>query len=117
MTNSVYHIQFCAMSPGLVLNMETAGPFLGSDIGRRAGGESSSRRGSECSRSGESSCSIVSHQLGTDLTRRGSSCSRIANECSSLGDMAQDEICVMQHGTIFTEMGPKNKNKKCCISK
>ncbi|XP_069690640.1 uncharacterized protein [Periplaneta americana] len=80
------------------------GLFLGSDIGRRIGveslsrrgSESSSRRGSECSRSGDSICSNLSRQLGSDLVRRGSNCSRMGSECSSLGDIAEDEIRVLQ---------------------
>ncbi|KAJ4442698.1 hypothetical protein ANN_04287 [Periplaneta americana] len=85
---------------------EFHGLFLGSDIGRRIGveslsrrgSESSSRRGSECSRSGDSICSNLSRQLGSDLVRRGSNCSRMGSECSSLGDIAEDEIRVLQQG-------------------
>jgi hypothetical protein len=33
--------------------------------------------------------------------RRGSSCSRIVSECSNLGDIAEDEIRVMQQGAYL----------------
>lgn len=100
------------MLPGIAYNLETAGLFLGSDISHQAGAEVSSRRGSACSRSGDTSCSNQNRQLGTDLMRRGSSCSRIGSECSSLGDIAEDEIHVLQQGTLLTDTELRKINVK-----
>ena len=101
MTSNVCNLKFYTMLPGLAHNVETTGLFLGSDLVRRAGGEFNSRRGSECSQTGESSSLNLTNQLGTELMRRGSSCSRIVSECSGLGDIAEDEIRVVQQGTYL----------------
>lgn len=98
MTSNVYNLKVHTMLPGLSHNVETTGLFVGNDLVRQAGGEFSSRRGSECSQTAESSSSNLGHQLGTELMRRGSSCSRIVSECSNLGDIAEDEIRVVQQG-------------------
>jgi hypothetical protein len=44
--------------------------------------------------------------------RRGSSCSRIGSECSSLGDIAEDEIHVLQQGTLLTDTELRKINVK-----
>lgn len=95
------------MLSGLAHNVGTTGLFLGSDLVRQGCGEFSSRRGSECSQTGAISSSNLSHQLETELMRRGSSCGRIVSECNSLGDIAEDEIRVMQQGTFLTDKGQR----------
>lgn len=107
MTSNEYNLKFCVL-PGQSHNVETTGLFLGNDLVRRAGGEFNSRRGSGCSQTGESSSSNLSHQLGTELMRRGSSCSRIVSECSNLGDIAEDEIRVLQQGAYLLTTYRKN---------
>lgn len=107
MTSNEYNLKFCTMLSGQSHNVEITGLFLGNDLVRRVGGEFNSRRSSGCSQMGESSSSNPTHQLGTELIRRGSSCSRIVSECSNLGDIAEDEIRVVQQGayllTIYRE--------------
>lgn len=116
MTSNEYNLKFCTMLPGQSHNVESTGLFLGNDLVRQAGGEFNSRRSSGCSQLGESSSSNLSHQLGTELMRRGSSCSRIVSECSNLGDIAEDEIRVVQQGayllTIYRKKTAVNSDKQ-----
>jgi hypothetical protein len=100
--------QCSVMLTGTAHSPAATGLFMGTDAGCRAVGESGSRRGSECSRSGESACSNLNQQLGTQLIRRGSSCSRIGCECSSLGDIAEDEIRIVHEGTVL-------RAATCCV--